>query len=414
MAAAHTDSPVLKVKPVSKKLNSGYLQVAVETYGGGLWNTWFDRDLSLAGRVIVSSDDKTFETKLVRINRPILRIPELAIHMNRSVNETGFQFNTQQHLYPILASQIKAQLALKRGTSSSSSNSTADTKSVPAAAAAAGASPTVTDEHHPELVRLLAHELKIEAEHIKNFELCLYDTQKPTTGGLFDEFIFARGLDNLEMSYVCLRGLIDSCADAKALANDRQIRLIALFDNEEVGSASQYGAASNMMSQVLKRIVNSNEHFDGIIARSMLISADMAHGLHPNYTEKHEELHKPQLHAGLVIKQNANQRYATTSVTTFILTELAKRHGLPLQKFVVRNDVACGSTIGPILSSNSGLRTIDVGIPQWSMHSIRETSGTADLGTSTALFIAFFNEFRALDDSLTVDAVPVVPASTSG
>lgn len=389
---AHTDSPVLKVKPKSKTAAHGYHQVAIETYGGGLWNTWFDRDLSVAGRVIVASEDgKGFESKLVRINSPIMRIPNLAIHLNRGVND-GFAPNTQTHLLPILASTVQAELmGADKEIVERPLSSTPDLGTVP----------EPLTEHHPYVIRLLAEELKVAPSRLREFELCLYDTQPPAIIGGLNEFVVARGLDNLCMSYVSLRALLDS---ADTLKDDEQVRMVALFDNEEIGSNTMMGADSALLPQVLKRINGDTTSYDTAIAKSILVSADMAHALHPNYADKHEPGHKPMIHKGLVIKQNANQRYATTSVTTFLLSEIARRHDLPLQKFVVRNDTGCGSTIGPILASQLGVRTIDVGIPQWAMHSIRETCGTTDLATTYALFKAFFSEFAALDKSVRVDA----------
>jgi len=390
---AHTDSPVLKVKPKSKTTANGYHQVAIETYGGGLWYTWFDRDLSIAGRVIVASEDgDKFESRLVRIRKAIVRIPNLAIHLNREVNTAGFAPNTQNHLLPILASTVQAELmGADKEVIERPSISGPDL----------GSAPEPLTEHHPLLIRLLAQELKVEPARIREFELCLYDTQPPAITGGLDEFVVSRGLDNLCMSYVSLRALVDSL---DTLKDDEQIRMVALFDNEEIGSNTMMGADSALLPQVLKRINGDASSFDSAIAKSILVSADMAHGVHPNYADKHEPGHRPMLHKGLVIKQNANQRYATTSVTTFLLSEVARRHAIPLQKFVVRNDMGCGSTIGPILASQLGVRTIDVGIAQWAMHSIRETCATTDLATSYRLFKAFFADFAELDKDVRVDA----------
>jgi len=178
---------------------------------------------------------------------------------------------------------------------------------------------------------------------------------------------------------------------------------VALFDNEEVGSESYQGAGSSMMSSIIGRIVGDPSRLDSAIAKSFLISADMAHALHPNYTDKHEDCHRPQLHRGLVIKENANQRYATSSVTAFVLQEVARRHQLPTQRFAVRNDMGCGSTIGPILSSNTSIRTIDVGLPQFAMHSIRETMGTVDVWNGYALLKAIYTDFPIVDRQLKTD-----------
>lgn len=401
MAGAHTDSPVLKVKPVSKTTKSGFLQVGVEPYGGGLWNTWFDRNLTVAGRVIVESAPKgpsaagrRFECKLVHVPRPILYIPNLAIHLNRSIYTEGFKYNKQKHLLPVIATE---QLNQPSAAAASEENEKKDK-----GAAAGSAGTGLKDEHHSLLVDLLAKELKVPATAIKDFDLSLCDTQPACIHGAHNEFIASRGLDNLLMSFVCTKSLIDA-TDEKALAEDGQVRLVALFDNEEIGSRSQQGAASCMMSSVLKRINNDAKSYDAAIRKSFLVSADMAHALHPNYPEKHEENHRPMIHKGLVIKKNGNQRYATNSVTTFLIEEIARRFKIPVQKFVVRNDMGCGSTIGPIISANTGVRTVDVGIPQFAMHSIREMCGTKDVYSSYQLIKNFFLEFAKLDESLTVD-----------
>lgn len=393
ISAAHTDSPVLKLKPVTKVAKNGYLQVGVECYGGGLWHTWFDRDLSVAGRVIVASKDgQSFESKLVHIARPILRIPTLAIHLNREVNDKGFQFNKQTHLLPVIATAVAQQLGSK------------GEKAAPAAKDGenAPASPPFTDLHHPVLVQLLAAELGVPAADIRDFELCLTDTQPAALGGVYNEFIFSRALDNLMMSFVTVQALLASSASAASLEKEELIRIVGLFDHEECGSASIMGAASNNMYQLLNKLNGDAASYDSAIAKSFLVSADMAHALHPNYAELHEENHRPAMHKGLVIKSNANQRYATSGLTGFLLEELARAHNVPVQKFVVRNDSMCGSTIGPILATSCGIRTVDVGVPQLSMHSIREMCGVADVHSSFRLLSAFYSEFAAMDKKLVI------------
>lgn len=404
---AHTDSPVFKLKPISKQSKSGFLTVGVECYGGGLWHTWFDRDLSVAGRVIIDNKDGTYLSRLVQICRPILRIPNLAIHLNRDIYEKGFNPNKEDHCVPVLASAVKEQLNSPSTPSTPSTtthhpSTTTDQDSEPSASKKqkteilAVEPKKEQEEHHSILVDLVAQELKVEKEQIKDFELCVYDTQPAALGGAFEEFICARGLDNLLMSFVCLRSLIDTSID---LSTETQIRMVALFDNEEIGSNSTMGAASNMMSSVLTRL-NGPDHYDIAIRKSILISCDMAHAVHPNYPEKHESKHRPELHKGLVLKNNCNQRYATSTVSSFHLKTIAERHNIPLQKFVVRNDVGCGSTIGPILACNTGIRTVDVGIPQLAMHSVREMAGTSDVLSAYQLLCHVFKEFHVLDNSL--------------
>jgi aspartyl aminopeptidase len=386
ITASHTDSPVFKLKPLSKVNKQGFVQVAVQCYGGGLWYTWFDRDLSVAGRVIVETSEGKFESKLVVINKPILRIPNLAIHLNREVNDKGFAPNKQTHTVPVLATEIKVNLDAQLNQKVESKSET-------------------LEQHQPLLLSLLAKELNVPVEAIRDFELSLFDCQPATIGGALNEFIFSRALDNLMMSFVSARSLIDCTQESNNVywAQEKQIRMVALFDNEEVGSDSLMGAGSNLLRQTLQRLnANDLETYDSAIRKSILISADMAHACHPNYPEAHEENHKPRIHQGLVIKENANQRYATTGITTFLINEIAKKNNVPIQRFVVRNDVMCGSTIGPILATNCGIRTIDVGIPQLSMHSVREMCGTADVYSSYRLFQAIYGEFSELDQRLTI------------
>eukprot|EP00842_Homolaphlyctis_polyrhiza_P000352 jgi/Hompol1/1317/HPOL_005578-RA len=443
----HVDSPCLKVKPRSRKDRLGHLQVGVELYGGGLWHTWFDRDLSVAGRVLVEKPDGTFDHRLAKIDRPILRIPTLAIHLDR---QEDFKFNKEVQLTPVLA--MAAQDALNKKEDDSDASAI----------------------HQPQFLKAVAENLGVEVSKIRDFELCLFDTQPAAIGGVNNEFIFSSRQDNLMMSFCALTALIQS---GDSLANDSKIRLIGLFDNEEVGSTTAHGANSNLLETTLKRLSalrlgsNAQTHvasapapapapapaatisqtssvsrtthastddvddvdwvvvppaitsldpdapdasiaydaalsgsannilhqsalqtastegiYERSVVQSLLISADMAHGLHPNYTEKHEENHRPLINKGVVIKQNANQRYATTAVSTLVVREVAKKAGVPVQEFVVRNDSPCGSTIGPMISSNLGIRTVDLGNPQWSMHSIRETCGVHDTEYATSLF----------------------------
>ncbi|KAL1915556.1 uncharacterized protein VTP21DRAFT_6680 [Calcarisporiella thermophila] len=384
---AHTDSPCLKVKPVSKRESMDYLQVGVELYGGGIWHSWFDRDLSVAGRVLVQQNDNTFKHTLVKIDRPLLRIPTLAIHLDRTVNE-GFKFNTETQLLPIIATTMKGLLESEPNNDKAKA-----------------------EKHHPLLISILAEEIGCNLNQIKDFELCLYDTQPPCIGGAANEFIFSPRLDNLNMSYCSLMALINSSQSPQNLSSDPNIRVIALFDNEEVGSLTAHGANSNLLATTIERLAlldiegktRSPTALQEALVKSYLISADMAHAVHPNYSDKYEQCHRPRLNQGVVIKINANQRYATTGPTALVLREVAHKHNIPIQDFVVRNDSPCGSTIGPMLSAKLGLRTIDVGNPQLSMHSIRETGGVDDVGHAIKLFEAFFNEFAALDAKLEVD-----------
>ena len=371
----------------------------------------FDRDLSVAGRVVVKDGEK-YATRLVAVKRPVLRIPNLAIHLNREVNEKGFIFNKQTHLLPILATAVKEQLNAVTTDLPSSAASTSDSKPASdsthtaSAAAATSAAASFTSSHHSLLLKLVAKELHIDASAIVDLELALYDTQPACLGGAYDEFIYSRALDNLMMSFISTHALIRhtkaAASSSSSSAASTAINVVALFDNEEVGSESYQGAGASLRN-FLARIHGNSLTYDAAVRRSLLVSADMAHAVHPNYAEAHEEHHRPQLHCGLVIKQNANQRYATSPLTSFHLRALAERRGIAVQRFVVRNDTACGSTIGPILSANTGVRVVDVGVPQLSMHSIREMCGVGDVESAERLFVALFEEYESIDGSLEVE-----------
>jgi aspartyl aminopeptidase len=406
MIGAHTDSPCLRIKPVSKVQNDGYMQVGVETYGGGLWHTWFDRDLSIAGRAMVKSEKGEFVQKLVTFNEPILRIPTLAIHLD--VQEP-FAFNKETQLLPI-AGLVAAELQRQGVNAKSKDNSQGNT-----------GSPTefsplkpLNERHHSYLVDLIALHAGVDAKDLVDFELILYDTQKACIGGLHNEFMFGQRFDNLGMSYCSTMGLINSLKSASALKDESSIRLISLFDHEEIGSQTAQGADSNLLPAIIRRLSVlpsedldtsdiSRTAYEQTVSTSFLISADMAHAVNPNYASNYESNHKPQLNKGTVIKINANARYATNSPGIVLLQEIARRRGIPLQLFVVSNASRCGSTIGPMLSAALGTRTLDLGNPQLSMHSIRETAGSHDVDYAVRLFESFFEHFSELEAKILVD-----------
>lgn len=406
--AAHTDSPCLKVKPISKRESAGCLMVATESYGGLLAYTWFDRDLSIAGRVLVE-DPATgiIRSHLVRIDEPILRVPSLAIHLQREANEK-FAVNKENDLAALLAT---ASSTLNTGSSSTTSAAAAAASSdggaaAAAATSAAASSASAVKRHHSALLARIASDIGVEPERICDFELCLYDTQPATTGGVTGEFIFSPRLDNLLMSYACLESLVRSAADDAAVAAEANIRVVGLFDNEEVGSDSVPGAGSTFLEQVLRRVMEardasvstlSSSTFSRAVRRSILVSADMAHACHPSHSHLHEAAHRPKLNGGLVIKSNTNQRYATTAVTATVVRKAADAAGAPIQEFVVRQDMGCGSTIGPILSTSLGMRTVDVGVPQLAMHSCREMCGAADLDHAVAVLTRILVDFHDME-----------------
>lgn len=318
MIGAHTDSPTLRIKPVSKKANAGFLQVGVETYGGGIWHSWFDRDLSIAGRVLTKDASGNFVQKLIKVDKPILRIPTLAIHLDRSSN---FDPNKETELFPICG-LVEAELNRTGKTA-------ADSKQDDSAAAEGSGDfqplKTMTQRHHPYLLDVIAQHAEVETDAVVDFELVLYDTQKSCLGGLNDEFIFSPRLDNLNMTYCSVMGLIESVKSEASLDSESSIRLIACFDHEEIGSLTAHGANSNLLPAVLRRLSvlpagrftespeseKSYEHvnvddvataFEQTLSTSFFVSADMAHSVNPNYQAKYESDHRPEMNKGTVIK----------------------------------------------------------------------------------------------------------------
>ncbi len=333
---AHTDSPGLMLKPNPVKNDRGYLRLGVEVYGGALLNPWFDRDLSLAGRVSFEDALGNLRTKLIDFRDPVGVIPSLAIHLDREVNRQR-SINPQTDILPLLG------LCDKSGK--------------------------------PDLQEVLCERLRQEhpdsgARQVLAFELLFYDTQPPAILGLQREFIASARLDNLLSCFVGLQALLD--------ADGAQSAMLVCNDHEEVGSLSAAGAQGPFLRSVLARLAGSDEGLAALVERSLLVSADNAHGIHPNYPDKHDDNHGPLLNGGPVIKINANQRYATNSETAGFFRMLAQQVDVPVQSFVVRTDMACGSTIGPISAGETGIRTLDVGVPTFAMHSIRELAGTDD------------------------------------
>lgn len=352
LVGAHTDSPNLRLKPNAEYKKEGYAQLGVEVYGGALLSTWLDRDLSLAGRVFVRGDGDAVETRLVRFPKALLRIPQLAIHLDRDVNDKGLVLNRQEHLAPVLG---------------------------------------LARDGARELADLLAAELKIERERIAGSELMLYDVVAPTLAGRDDEMLFSGRLDNLAMCHAAVRALVDAAPHA---AGSNLVPVAALFDHEEVGSESAYGAHSAFLPRALERIVlgrrGSREDYHRALAGSLCLSADMAHAVHPNYDSRHEPRHKPVLNGGPVVKINSQQRYATSGPMAAAFRKLCAQAEIPVQHYAHRTDMPCGSTIGPIASTLLGIRTVDVGNPMLSMHSVRELGGAKDPAMMTRVMTLFY------------------------
>lgn len=335
----------------------------------------------------------------------VLRIPTLAIHLDR---QETFTFNKETQLFPI-AGLVAAELNRTGGTREPATPHDSITSDEPTDAHFSPLK-TSTERHHPYLVELIANEANVDISTIVDFELVLYDTQAACIGGLNNELIFSARLDNLGMSYCSVTSLINSVASASALDDERCIRLISLFDHEEIGSTTAQGADSNLLPSIIRRLSvlgpgseETETTYEQTLATSFLVSADMAHSVSPSYAFKYENDHKPEMNKGTVIKINANARYATNSPGITLIHEVAKRGKVPLQLFVVRNDSSCGSTIGPMLAAKMGVRTLDLGNPQLSMHSIRETGGVYDVDHGVRLLESFFEHFGELEGKIFVD-----------
>ena len=372
---------------------------------------------------MIKHADGTFVQKLIKIDKPstckdnnvlrnltlttslVLRIPTLAIHLDR---QEKFEFNKETQLFPI-AGLVAAELNRQGKT-----EEPANTESVNADEGRAEYAPlkATSERHHPHLVELIAKEAKAKPSEVVDFELVLYDTQKACVGGLNEELVFSARLDNLEMSYCSTMGLINSVSSSSALEDEESIRLISLFDHEEIGSNTAQGADSNFLPTMVRRLsvmsLEGNpkpdaDAYEQTLSKSFLVSADMAHSVNPNYASKYEPDHKPEMNKGTVIKINANARYATNSPGIVLIEEAARRAEVPLQLFVVRNDSSCGSTIGPMLAAALGTRTLDLGNPQLSMHSIRETGGVYDVEYAIKLFESFFAHYSELEKKFLID-----------
>jgi aspartyl aminopeptidase len=340
IVGAHTDSPNLRLKPRPGQDGAGYRQLSVEVYGGVLLSTWLDRDLGVAGRIVLSDG----QSVRVRIDTPICRIPNLAIHLNREVNKEGLALNPQQHLSPVLGlEKLGARPMLE------------------VLAEACGRS-GVTGVRTTDII---------------GFDLGLFDLQPGSIGGDAGEFLFSSRLDNLASCHAACEALLAASDNAETT------RVIALYDHEEVGSQSAIGARSQFLESVLERLANgtgaSHDASARAFSRSFLISSDMAHAVHPNYPDKHDRLHRPLLGSGPVLKINSNQSYATDGPGAAEFVRACRALEIEPQHFVARNDMPCGSTIGPIAAARLGIRTVDIGNPMLSMHSCREMAATADV-----------------------------------
>ena len=346
MTGAHTDSPCLMVKPQPEIAKKGYIQLGVEVYGGALLNPWFDRDLSIAGRLVYRNKQQQLKQTLVDFKRPVAVIPSLAIHLDRKANSDR-TVNAQTDLPPLLMMSDKSE----------------------------------------SFRTLLADEFLSDGEEVLDYELCLYDTQGAAMVGITNELLASARLDNLLSCFVTTQALLQ--------ANTTNTCLMVCNDHEEVGSVSAVGADGPFLEAVIARLSEADER-NSVIDKSLMISCDNAHAVHPNYPNKHDNEHGPRLNGGPVIKVNVKQRYATTSLTASLFRQLCADVDVPVQSFVSRSDTACGSTVGPITAARLGVPTLDVGIPQLAMHSCREVTGSEDAARLTDVLIAFFNRSSSL------------------
>ena len=343
MICSHCDSPTFRIKPNAEMLREGMLSLNTEVYGGPIMSTWFDRPLSLAGRVIVDSGDVMQpETRLLHIRRPLLTIPNLAIHFNRQVND-GVKLSKQIDMLPLMAAAVTEEMK-KDGV----------------------------------LLSLISEELNVSIPDILDFDLYLYDTTPPSIFGLQQEMISAGRLDDLSMVHASLEALIAATEES----TPEQTNIMAVFDNEETGSQTKQGAGSPFLRSMIERIIIAQEgrgdDFYRAVEQAFMISADNAHAWHPNYSSKYDPTNHPHLGLGPVIKLNASQKYATDAVSAAVFAGICRKAGVPFQYFVNHSDVAGGSTLGNILASSLPVKGVDMGNGVLAMHSVRETGSVAD------------------------------------
>lgn len=350
--AAHTDSPTIKIKPNPvMNVYQHFMKLNIETYGGGIWYTWFDRPLGIAGRVSLKSKNPLSpQNSFVRIDKPVAIIPHLAIHMNRGVND-GNSINAQKDLLPLIA--------LNSGNEFSTN----------------------------ALHKMLADELQTSPDQILDYELNLFETHKGELVGANEEMISMGKIDNQAMVHAGLKALLSA-------SNSEATQMVAFFDNEEVGSGSKQGAHAPVLKHIIERIVmqfkESDQDYYRALHHSFLISADMAHSLHPNYTEKYDPTNLPVMNNGPVIKIAANQKYTSDSDSAASFAQICETAGIPYQRFVNRADMAGGSTLGNIATAHLNIRMVDVGTPMLAMHSIRELSGVVDHTHCINAFTKFY------------------------
>ena len=362
VTAAHTDSPSIKIKGVRAEMTEGaYLKLNTEFYGGLLMSTWFDRPLSLAGRVLVKEKGKVLEN-LVKIDRDLLILPSVAIHMNREANK-GIEYNPQKDLLPLFAMTDG-----KKGK-----------------------------ENVSLLSEIIGKEIKADPKNILACDLYVYDRTPGSNWGANNEFFSVQHIDDLQCAYSAVRALMD----ASLTATQTSMPMVALFDNEEVGSETKQGADSTFFDDTLKRIGEalgwSTQELHAIIAGSLLVSADNAHAVHPNHPEYHDPINRPYMNKGVVIKHAANQHYTTDAVSAALFKELCGIAKVPYQEFYNRSDKPGGSTLGNISNTHVSMNSVDIGLPQLAMHSCYETAGAHDTAFLAKVLKTFFSKSLLVD-----------------
>lgn len=356
IVCAHCDSPTFRIKPNAEiTCEGGITKLNTEVYGGPIMSTWFDRPLSIAGRVLLRTDDVMHpETRLLKVERPVVLIPNLAIHFNRQVND-GVKLSKQKDMLPVLGI---VNDTLERGNM---------------------------------LMNLISSELNVAPQDVMDFDLYLYDATPSCTVGVHDEFVSSGRIDDLSMVHAGLAALLDDSVNAP-----KTTKVLAVFDNEETGSQTKQGAGSPFLASVLQRIVlaqgETMEDFYRAVEKAFMVSADNAHAWHPNYSEKYDPTNHPVLGGGPVIKFNAAQKYASDAVSAAVFAGLCEKAGVPCQRFVNHSDVAGGSTLGNILASSLPLRGVDMGNPILGMHSARETGASIDQDYCIRAFIEFYKQ----------------------
>lgn len=356
LCASHSDSPTYKVKAVPELEGpDGYLRLDVEGYGGMIDSSWFDRPLTIAGRVLVKEDDLSIKTRLLYIDRDLLMIPNVAIHFNRDIN-SGYKYNRQIDLCPLFSAG-----RMEKGS----------------------------------FDRMIAEELGVDTEDILGKDLFLVNRQEPVLWGYEKEFISAPKLDDLQCAFASMKAFLDS-------KNSETVNIYCCFDNEEVGSNTKQGAMSTFLPDVMRRISaglgGSEEDWYRTVSRSFMVSCDNAHALHPNHPEKSDQVNRVYMNRGIVIKESANQKYTTDAFSRSLMTELCLRADVPVQHFANRSDAAGGSTLGNLSNIQVSMHAVDIGLSQLAMHSSFETAGSRDTEYMTLVLRYFYEAGFSIED----------------